>query len=286
MLRRSPGFTLIELLVVVAIIALLISILLPSLNRARDQARTVVCLSNVKQMSTGLSMYGLEASDSLPWGTMLNGDEPTDWGKMITSYLLRRDINSRGSIVEGTGNDLAIFTCPSAKIGGGSKHYTGHPIMLPIYDNDEMQPKKVGSSGQRVDKPYRLTQAKRSSEIILVADGNQAVLGTNGVDAGDAGSLFRLVDGWGNGTHGRYMRDAANWFYEPKRQDQEGFSHPNHESIIPLANEDGDFKLGIIRRRHAANEKASFTFVDGHSEALKIENVYRKNIRPDGVNRN
>lgn len=51
------GFTLIELLVVIAIIALLMAILLPSLSRAREQARAVVCLSHLKQWSLCLSMY-------------------------------------------------------------------------------------------------------------------------------------------------------------------------------------------------------------------------------------
>ena len=58
-LRRS-AFTLIEVLVVVAIIALLISVLLPSLRAARDQAKGVTCLSNLKQIGNGCAYYTQE----------------------------------------------------------------------------------------------------------------------------------------------------------------------------------------------------------------------------------
>jgi prepilin-type N-terminal cleavage/methylation domain-containing protein len=65
-LRRNRGFTLIEVLVVVAIIALLISILLPSLARAREQARTAQCLSQLQQLGRGLIMYTNDNRGSLP----------------------------------------------------------------------------------------------------------------------------------------------------------------------------------------------------------------------------
>ncbi len=68
--RRNRAFTLIELLVVVAIIALLISILLPTLSTARQQARAVLCLTQLKQFGTGLAVYVNVHNDVLPPGRL------------------------------------------------------------------------------------------------------------------------------------------------------------------------------------------------------------------------
>ena len=67
-MRRKQGFTLVELLVVIGIIALLISILLPALGKARQQANLVWCESNMRQMGTAIFMYAQAHSGRLPIG--------------------------------------------------------------------------------------------------------------------------------------------------------------------------------------------------------------------------
>jgi prepilin-type N-terminal cleavage/methylation domain-containing protein/prepilin-type processing-associated H-X9-DG protein len=67
-LRKKAGFTLVELLVVIGIIALLISILLPALTRAKESARRVACLSNLRQVHMAFNLYASVNKDQVPLG--------------------------------------------------------------------------------------------------------------------------------------------------------------------------------------------------------------------------
>src|SRR5262245_6719416 len=64
--RRRQAFTLVELLVVIGIIAVLIGILLPALNKARESARQVQCLSNMRQLSTAIVMFANDHKGQMP----------------------------------------------------------------------------------------------------------------------------------------------------------------------------------------------------------------------------
>ncbi|MHC4520635.1 MAG: type II secretion system protein, partial [Planctomycetota bacterium] len=74
-MHKDRGFTLIELLVVIAIIAILMAILIPSLNRAREQGQRAACLSNLKQLTVAWIMYADENDNKIVHGCTGKGGE-------------------------------------------------------------------------------------------------------------------------------------------------------------------------------------------------------------------
>jgi prepilin-type N-terminal cleavage/methylation domain-containing protein/prepilin-type processing-associated H-X9-DG protein len=67
MLKNQKGFTLVELLVVISIIAILLAVLVPAMNKAREQARTIVCATNLKNYAPAIMMYAEDNNGKLPF---------------------------------------------------------------------------------------------------------------------------------------------------------------------------------------------------------------------------
>jgi prepilin-type N-terminal cleavage/methylation domain-containing protein len=126
--RRGNGFTLVELLVVIGIIALLVSILLPSLSRTREQARSAQCLSNLRQLSMAIVNYTndnqylmLGGADgeiaALPWDWVCWGNSGGQYNDLSECSLAKYlGINTSAPVpVPGDNPSVAtnVFRCPS-----------------------------------------------------------------------------------------------------------------------------------------------------------------------------
>jgi prepilin-type N-terminal cleavage/methylation domain-containing protein len=87
---RPLGFTLVELLVVVAIIAVLISLLMPSLANAKKQAQSTACLSNLRQMAIGTNSYCADFQDAAPaWGfSTIGSGTPTGFNPVTDFWTV------------------------------------------------------------------------------------------------------------------------------------------------------------------------------------------------------
>lgn len=122
MKNKRRGFTLIELLVVVAIIVILIAVLLPSLNNARNQAKAVKCMSNLKQLGTAIFMYAQENNGVMPIASQdraVFNPTSNDWTTNLWMIRLFPYVNVTPRKTYATGEQWrrlaygGVFNCPS-----------------------------------------------------------------------------------------------------------------------------------------------------------------------------
>lgn len=115
-MRETRGFTLIELLVVIAIIAVLMAILMPALNRAREQGGRAVCLSNLKQLTLAWIVYADENDDQIPLADTGNDYAWTRWpGANATEQEKLEGI--RAGVLYRYCPDFKLYRCPTGERG-------------------------------------------------------------------------------------------------------------------------------------------------------------------------
>lgn len=199
-LRKRLAFTLVELLVVIGIIALLISILLPTLSKAQASARTIACASNLRQIGTMFSFYAGSNRGLLPPTILyyeLTGSAPAEtvsWQPMLLSesgnpalrdILMAYNVARDPVELERQGVKIGIWKCPEnllqTAIGPNyGPNGAGDPMFATRYlsycanswlshDPTTFQKRPVPNDNQYLGK--KISQIRRPSELCAVFDG-------------------------------------------------------------------------------------------------------------------
>ncbi|NOX59234.1 MAG: type II secretion system protein [Planctomycetes bacterium] len=222
-IARKSAFTLIELLTVVAIIGLLISMLMPSLGRAREQAKGVHCLARLKDMGNGLAAYENVSGDFLPpaeWEPDVENyaDVRHGWQEIMFAYIykesvLRPDVVAPVSfpVQRNLERDrfAGYFVCKAASTRGvSSGHYR---VYLPGWAGGtySLRSDRTFDETSGPDPRASSTRSSVSPKAVLIGDSNDRSERGDGdfnvaipddcsyIDAGEA-NIGGLAPGTGN----------------------------------------------------------------------------------------
>jgi prepilin-type N-terminal cleavage/methylation domain-containing protein/prepilin-type processing-associated H-X9-DG protein len=287
---RRSGFTLVELLVVIGIIAVLIGLLLPALNRARSQAKFTACLANLRSIGQSVMIYTSVSKGVLPYGyfdgkqdgnTDYSNTVPTNPNASDWTTILLQSAMGKGGGTYGTlpaPNVRTVFECPSAntdaKLANPAStlpvlHYSSHPRLMPNLDQ------KDPLNTNKFLAPYKIAHLKRSSEIILIFDGSQILKDRNGSALPWAADIDQEGLYRGDSQQGR----SWNYLLFKDGMDLSVAVYTPNKDWTNLGSNTAD-----IRWRHGRNDAGNFLFADCHAEGkrlrvgvnadLKLNNLY------------
>lgn len=236
-ITRPRGFTLIELLVVISIIALLISILLPALQGAREAARGVQCLSNQRQLAVAFNTYATDdRSGMMPsavWGAATRG-----------GYFWWTQMDHQGYLA-GSSDLNNVYICPS-----------GIPELLPP---GQMFVNPTSNKPSEDPRNAQYVQADSGSPNWKVLTNNYAVNSTwYAVDPANWMNKFPIGYDHSTGHSGAPVH---------------AIKHPSEllltfDGLIYNSINGGRYSL-----RHASESACNISYVDGHAAAIQEQKM-------------
>ena len=235
--HRRRGFTLIELLVVIAIIAILAAILFPVFAQAREKARSIGCLSNMKQMGTAIQMYGQDFDEILaPWNVRCVPSCAGPWGSASNYWdaLILPYVKNGAPATRQYGG---IWKCPSSSNAPHWRQYGYSQVLM-------RGGYETNASGTAYRSPG-LAEIEAPAQTIFV---------------GDSGSGGRLAPPWFYQTH---TNRGGSTTAVPRP------GIPSTSGITAADNSNNPWEWPD---RHSGG--ANYVFVDGHAKWLKDSAAY------------
>ena len=293
-MKRSRGFTLVELLVVIGIIALLIAMLLPALNKARQQANKVVCMSNLRNIGQLMALYQGQNKGSFPpsRGECVGGGHPCTgkpeftWGGLLSQVMGYGDgtAQSVNPLNPDVIKSRAIFICPDAK-GNPSQPlntYSAHPLIMPNDDNlYPAVPAVYGSLASTYRHPFKVNWITNPSDTVLIFDAAQEMAGFTASADGYALDWQRIVPG----SSVPPITYLLSTYCQQYGVDTGVSIDGGYNQDSPDGSTTDTLKrYGNVRWRHLKNSAANFLFVDGHVDSGTYNSRYNTSIARRNVN--
>ena len=296
-----PGFTLVELLVVIGIIAVLIAILLPALNRAREQSNAIKCAANLRTVGQGFAIYLAESKQTYPAAYLYKtsgGETPVKGtGRSRTSGYIHWSY-----FIFGDGKTPAdAFTCPSLTNQGGlpptnprpGDEADGQSAQTPGVVDDQVRrcaytvneaicPRnkfspEIDDYGGGLPAQYvRASRVNKSSDVILATEFWEEWHIVS--ESGESDSVVKSH----RPVHAFQVLSGGNpWNLTsivPRLSGGGGYAAVRVSSVPypPGAGTSGT-RLAWVGRNHGRGSKArtNFLYCDGHVETKTIEETLR-----------
>jgi len=284
-MKKKSGFTLIELLVVIAIIAILAAILFPVFAQAREKARAITCVSNMKQVGLAMIQYEQDNDEYLPFANVIDPvtNVETRWYNVVDPYIKNGTKLTTGvNAGKQTGLD-GVWHCPSFPTDQSAEYGVDDHLCPPV-NNDGAPTHPPG-----IDAPVLNTAILSTpADTIIVLEKGQSDAGLPSPN-GSSWPWFNGWEGWWTDTVGSppgSVHTGVDYSVTPQswRVNAIGGGADCDSKPDPTKNVGDDYGNCATSVRYRHQGGANCLFVDGHVKNFARGKInWFKNIYDPGA---